>query len=57
MGWTALATIRGVVRVGNRTELRATATTHEGYDKAKLENGVLEPLRERGLIDDDQGQE
>lgn len=37
--------------------VQALFPTHEGYDKAKLENGVLEPLREFGLIEDEQGQE
>ena len=31
--------------------IKASATAPEGYDKAKLENGVFEPLRELGLID------
>lgn len=52
--WNAIANLADVA---GEISIRATATTHEGYDKAKLENGVLEPLRELGLIDDDQGQE
>ena len=34
--------------------IKASATAPEGYDKAKLENGVFEPLRELGLIDDEE---
>ena len=30
----------------------ATATAAVGYDRAKLENGVLEPLRELGVIEE-----
>ena len=32
--------------VAGRVSISATATTPEGYDKGKLENGVFEPLRE-----------
>ena len=48
--WDALgnlATLAGTISI------RASATAPEGYDKAKLENGVFEPLRELGLIEDD----
>ena len=52
--WNALANLADVA---GRVSIRATATTPAGYDKAKLENGVLEPLRELGLLEDEQGQE
>jgi len=35
---------------GLREAARATSGT--GFDKGKLENGVLEPLKELGLIED-----
>ena len=31
--------------VAGTVSIEATATAPEGYDKARLENGVLEPLR------------
>ena len=34
--------------------ITATATAAVGYDRAKLENGVLEPLRELGVIEEDE---
>ena len=43
--------------VAGSVSITASATAPEGYDKAKLENGVLEPLRELGLIDDEQDTE
>ena len=50
--WPAMANLADVT---GKVSISATATTPEGYDKGKLENGVLEPLRELGLIggDDD----
>ena len=48
--WDALgnlATLAGTISI------KASATAPEGFDKAKLENGVFEPLRELGLIDDE----
>lgn len=48
--WTALANLADVA---GEVAIRATATTSVGYGKAKLENGVLEPLRELGLVEDD----
>ncbi len=49
--WNAVANLADVA---GTISISATATTPEGYDKAKLENGVLEPLRELGLLDDEQ---
>ena len=48
--WNALANLADLA---GTVSISATATPAVGYDKAKLENGVLEPLRELGLIDDD----
>jgi len=31
--------------------VKIRAESEEGFDKAKLQNGVLEPLREADLID------
>ena len=52
--WNALANLADVA---GKVSIQATATAPEGYDKAKLENGVLEPLRELGLIDDEHDSE
>ena len=51
--WNALANLADVA---GKVSINATAKAPDGYDKAKLENAVLEPLRELGLIEDDQGQ-
>ena len=48
--WNALANLAGVA---GEISINARATPPEGYDKATLENGVLEPLRELGLIEDE----
>ena len=48
--WNALANLADVA---GTISIHATAKAPEGYDEAKLENGVFEPLRELGLIDDD----
>ncbi|MXY51432.1 MAG: ATP-binding protein [Gammaproteobacteria bacterium] len=48
--WNALANLADVA---GTISINASANAPEGYDKAKLENGVLEPLRELGLIDDE----
>ena len=45
--WNALANLADVA---GEVSINAKATPPEGYDKAKLENGVIEPLRELGLI-------
>ena len=41
-----LADLAGKVSVSVR------ASSESGFDKNRLENGVLEPLRELGLIED-----
>jgi len=48
--WKAMANL---AHVAGKVSISATATTPDGYDKGKLENGVLEPLRELGLIGSD----
>ena len=46
--WNALANLADVA---GEVSISARATPKSGFDKSKLENGVLEPLRELGLID------
>ena len=48
--WNALANLADVA---GQVSISAIATTPDEYDKAKLENGVFEPLRELGLIEND----
>ena len=48
--WNALGNLAALA---GSIAIKASATAPKGYDKAKLENGVFEPLRELGLIDDD----
>ncbi len=50
--WNALANLADVA---GEVSIKAKATPPQGYDKAKLENGVIEPLRELGLIADENG--
>ena len=47
--WNALANLADLA---GKVTISATATADNALDKGKLENGVLEPLRELGLIDD-----
>ena len=47
--WNALANLADLA---GKVTISATATADGTLDKGKLENGVLEPLRELGLIDD-----
>ena len=47
--WNALANL---VDVAGRVSVSVKATSHTAFDRARLENGVLEPLRELALIDD-----
>ena len=47
--WNALANLADIA---GEVSVNVTATSEAGLDKARLENGVLEPLRELGLIDD-----
>ena len=48
--WNALANLADAA---GKVSVRVRAASDAGFDRAKLENGVLEPLRELGLIDDD----
>ncbi len=48
--WNALANLADLA---GEVSINARSTPPTGYDKAKLENGVLEPLRELGLIEED----
>ena len=47
--WNALANLADLA---GKVSINATATTEGAVDKGRLENGVLEPLRELGLIND-----
>ena len=49
--WNALANLADLA---GAVSITATATAAAGYDRAKLENGVLEPLRELGLMEEDE---
>ena len=49
--WSALANLADMT---GEVSISASASLPSGFDKAKLENGVLEPLREQGLIEDDE---
>ncbi len=50
--WNALANLADVA---GEVSIKARAALPQGYDRAKLENGVVEPLRELGLIADENG--
>ncbi|MDE0416420.1 MAG: DUF499 domain-containing protein [bacterium] len=50
--WNALANLADLA---GEVSINAKATPPQGFDKAKLENGVIEPLRELGLISDKNG--
>ena len=52
--WNALANLADVA---DEVSINARATPKCGFDKSQLENGVLEPLRELGLIKDDDSQD
>ena len=47
--WNAIANLADLA---GKVTISATATAEDAFDKGRLENGVLEPLRELGLIDD-----
>ncbi len=47
--WNALANLADVA---GRVSVSVKATSEAAFDKARIENGVLEPLRELGLIDE-----
>lgn len=46
--WSALANLADLA---GKVEVTVRASSDSGFDKSKLENGVLEPLRETKLID------
>lgn len=48
--WNAMANLADLA---GEVAIIAKATAPDGYDEAKVENGVLEPLRELGLLDED----
>ena len=48
--WDALANL---AEVAGRVSVSVKAASETGLDTARLENGVLEPLRDLGLIDDE----
>ena len=47
--WNALANLADIA---GKVSVNVTVTSETGLDESRLENGVLEPLRELGLIDD-----
>lgn len=48
--WNALANLADTA---GKVKVSITATSDNGFDQAKIENAVLEPLRELGLLQDD----
>ena len=48
--WNALANLADAA---GRISVRVQAASEAGFDEARIENSVLEPLRELGLIGDD----
>ena len=48
--WNALANLADAA---GKVSVRVQAASEAGFDEARIENGVLEPLRELGLIGDD----
>ena len=50
--WNALANLADLA---GSVSISVAATSEVGLDRGRLENGVLEPLRELGLIEDDNG--
>lgn len=49
--YTAWNAIANLADLAGRVKVSVTATSEKGFDKNRLENGVLEPLRETKLID------
>ena len=47
--WSALANLADIA---GKVSVSVKATSDTAFDEARLENGVLEPLRELGLVDD-----
>jgi hypothetical protein len=46
--WNAMANLADQA---GKVKVTVSAASDNGFDQSKLENGVLEPLRETGLID------
>jgi hypothetical protein len=46
--WSAVANL---AEMAGKVEVSIRAESEKGFDKSKLQNGVLEPLREIELID------
>jgi hypothetical protein len=46
--WNAIANLADLA---GKVKVTVRADSAEGFDKGKLQNGVLEPLRESDLID------
>ena len=53
LAWSALANLADAA---GRISVHVQAASETGFDEARIENGVLEPLRELGLIGDDHGE-
>ena len=49
--YTAWNAIANLADLAGKVKVSVTATSDKGFDKNRLENGVLEPLRETKLID------
>lgn len=46
--WNAVANLADLA---GKVSIKVTAESENGFDRAKLQNGVLEPLREADLIE------
>jgi hypothetical protein len=49
--FTAWNAIANLADLAGKVALTIRAQSEEGFDKGKLQNGVLEPLREADLIE------
>jgi hypothetical protein len=49
--FTAWKAIANLCDLGGKVQVSVQAESPEGFDKGKLQNGVLEPLREADLIE------
>jgi len=49
--FTAWNAIANLADLAGKVQVSITANSEKGFDKNRLENGVLEPLRETKLID------
>ncbi|OFW15717.1 MAG: hypothetical protein A3F70_15730 [Acidobacteria bacterium RIFCSPLOWO2_12_FULL_67_14] len=46
--WNALANLADLA---GKVSVSVRAETNDGFDRSKLQNGVIEPLKEANLID------